>query len=104
MTLLARFITRPAKDDSDQPDLGLIAFMRGNDLLKAGRVYEIREELGELLIVDIGENVLSGATPHDRFGYSSWGAGIESVLSGGPPIFLTRREHLGDNPPRNEIA
>lgn len=94
MKTVARMITRPVDDGSDAPNLGLVAFFHGQSALKANRVYEIREVLGELVVVDIGENVLVGKTEAERKGMPCWGQDVSTILNqGGRNLYLTKAEY-----------
>jgi len=95
MKALARFITRPK--EGHQPDLGLMAFFRSNNLLKANRVYEIQEILGELVIRDVGECRLGMSISESHpTAQVCWGNDVGYILDVGDKyIFLTREETDG---------
>ena len=96
MNTVARFITRPSATGSTKPDIGVIAFFRNNTTITANKVYEIREVLGELVIVEIGDAVLAGETPKDRYYHASWGQDVSTILDYGKSVFLTKDEHERD--------
>ena len=90
---IARFTTRPSATGSTKPDLGLICCFKNNDVIKANHVYEIKEIMGELMIVDLGEGAMLGETPKKRYGLPSWSQDISSILDmGGGRIILTKAE------------
>ena len=90
----ARLIVRVC-DSSD----GLIIGVKtnGGNLLNPGHVYEVREILGELILVDIGPAAIKATKPeYDGKPYSlsvCWGNGIDMVLDCcGKELFLTEKE------------
>jgi hypothetical protein len=90
---IARFTTRPSGTGSTKPDIGLICFFKDNDAIKANHVYEIKEIMGELRIIDLGEGAMSGETPEKRYGLPSWSQCIGDILMmGGGRIILTKAE------------
>lgn len=96
MNPVARFISRPASEDPTKPEMGLVFFFKGNTALKAGRVYEIQDWDGELVIKDVGECVLgmSMSESHPKLGGKGcWHADINWLLECvGKLLCLTRKE------------
>ena len=94
MKSVARIVTR----DSENPNDGLIIGIRlGPGDLKQGRVYEISEILGELVIEDIGPSAIKSTMPeYEGLGYSlnvCWGNSAEHILNcGGKWQYLTEAE------------
>lgn len=104
MKALARFAIRPADDGYKQGDLILGAMFREQDgnLLKPNHVYEIREVLGVLTIVDMGQSAmgmypayatttspLKGMVPH-----AGWCSEVGYVLSVGQGMHLVTRNEI----------
>jgi len=104
ITTIARFIARPSKKGSEQPDVGLMVFMRSNTELKANRVYEIRDVLGELSIVDVGECGVGPegiASSHDQLRDVCWGNEVGHVLDVGRHCAFMTREELDEQAKQN---
>jgi hypothetical protein len=81
MKSVARIVTR----DSENPNDGLIIGIRlGPGALKQGRVYEISEILGELVIKDMGPSAIKSTMPeYEGLGYSldvCWGNSVDHIL------------------------
>lgn len=101
MEILARFTIRPAADDYSRGDLILGAmFNRQDTPLKSNRVYEIREILDTLVIVNIGESVM-GMYPAEskvedsRRGLVSnigWCSEVGNLLDVGRGVHLISRD------------
>lgn len=105
MKTLARFAIRPADDNYSTGDLILGALYKEQDntLLKPNNVYEIREVLGVLTLVDMGESAMGlypsqskdqsfrrGLVPH-----SGWISDVGYILgvSSGQHL-VTRQEYI----------
>jgi hypothetical protein len=58
MKTLARFTIRPHEDGKGDLILGALYKAQNADLLKPGVIYEIREVMGELQIVDVGASAI----------------------------------------------
>jgi hypothetical protein len=102
MRTLARFAIRPADDTYAKGDLILGAMFREQDtnLLKPNHVYEIREILGVLTLVEVGESAMGMCPPEAtaqgvRKGLvgPGWCSEVGWVLSvGGGQHLVTRAE------------
>jgi len=117
MRSLARFTIRPSDGSYTRGDLILGAMFRSQDaeLLKPNHVYEIRDVLGVLTIVDLGESAmgmypaeatttspLKGMVPH-----VGWCSDVGHILSVARGAHLLARTEIGahgedrdDGPPR----
>ena len=104
MKALARFAIRPADDGYTQGDLILGAMFREQDtsLLKPNHVYEIREVLGVLTLVDMGESAmgtypanatttspLKGMVPH-----TGWCSEVGYILEVSQGAHLVTRDEI----------
>jgi len=86
----ARIIIRDSDDPND--GLGLMTLMKGNTFFKKGRVYEVTEVLGELVIRDIGPSALGRTVTDGAIRSVCWQSDAGNILSVGSLIFLTREE------------
>jgi len=101
MKTVARILTR-LQGEGDGLFVGAL-FKGGTEFFKPNTIYEIRECLGELRIVEVGQ--ASGAGPdncastrlHDNGTQFSWASEIGHVIAQGPTIFLTHEENLSRN-------
>jgi hypothetical protein len=101
MKTVARILTR-LQGEGDGLFVGAL-FKGGTEFFKPNTIYEIRECLGELRIVEVGQ--AAGAGPNNcASGYNrdngtqfSWAEDIGNVLAKGGRIFLTREESLAQN-------
>ena len=103
MKTLARFAIRPADNGYTRGDLILGAMFKeqDTDLLKPNHVYEIREVLGVLTLVDVGESAM-GMYPAEcktdtplkgMVSHAGWCSEVGYVLSvGGGRHLVTREE------------
>ncbi len=57
MKTLARLVTRSGEQNS-KVDLVLGMAMKSENTLKPNTIYEIREVMGELMVVEIGESAI----------------------------------------------
>jgi hypothetical protein len=93
MNTIARFTIRPTDETSQEGDLILGGlFKRGqNQGLVPGKIYEIQNVLGELVIVDIGDSAIK---LYERtFVNVNWALSINSVLTqGAGQHLLTEKE------------
>lgn len=98
---LLRFVCRPSSDRKGaKPDLVLGACFKNQAWMKAGRVYEVRNVLGEIQVVDMGPAAIGsriamqyppeeGGTVFGR----SWGSSANELLGVlGKNLFLTVAE------------
>lgn len=93
MQTVARFITRAREDGS--VDLILGSALKSNTVLKPDRVYELREIMGEIFVVDVGECRVQN--PSNKKGEPprrlSWALNIGDLVDeGGKTLWLTKRE------------
>jgi hypothetical protein len=94
MKMLGRFITRPA--NKNQPDLILGGFMKEQDFFKPGKVYELREIMGTVQIVEVGDCVVANCPKQkdDIPDVPSWGNSVENILlTLGNKFLLTKKEY-----------
>lgn len=100
MKIVARFITRLQGED-DGLFIGSL-FKNGKDLFKPNTVYEIRDVLGTLTIVEVGQGVGAGSdncvstkiTHQTPF---HWAQHIGEILDyHGKVMFLTMKEYLAE--------
>jgi hypothetical protein len=99
MKTVARIVTRMQGND-DGLFLGAL-FKGGRDYFKPNTIYEIKDILGALTIVEVGR--ATGAGPDNcsslKLDYSkvqfSWCSDIGYVMSLGGRQFLTEKEYLG---------
>ena len=106
MKTLARFAIRPADNGYTRGDLILGAMFKeqDTDLLKPNHVYEIREILGVLTLVDMGESAMGMYPPQAQLdsplrGLVSpgWCSEVGYVLgAGGGQHLVTRSEKERD--------
>lgn len=106
MKTLARFAIRPADNGYTRGDLILGAMFSNQDtrLLKPNHVYEIREVLGVLTLVDMGESAMGMYPPQAQLdsplrGLVSpgWCSDVGYVLgAGGGQHLVTRSEKERD--------
>jgi hypothetical protein len=80
MTTVARLTIRPTSDGEGDLILGNMYKTQGS-VLKPGRIYEIRECLGELLIVDVGPSAIK-AKAQGRLGVG-WENSVNDILQRG---------------------
>lgn len=90
----ARLVVRGCSEND-----GLIVGVRirGSSLLHPGRVYEIREVMGDAVLVDVGPSAVKNTLPdYEGKPYSlcfCWGNTVGHLLSCHPnEVFLTERE------------
>jgi len=95
MKSIARFITRPSNIPGSTPDLLIGGFYRNNDVIPAGRVFEIREVLGVLTIVDLGPSALGVDLQENSVrGDICWSNSVSHLLEvGGTTLLLTKQEY-----------
>jgi hypothetical protein len=107
MRTLARFAIRPADDTYAKGDLILGAMFREQDtnLLKPNHVYEIREILGVLTLVEVGESAMGmypaeahiNSSLRGMVSHAGWCSEVGYVLSaGGGQHLVTRSEKERD--------
>jgi hypothetical protein len=99
MTAVARFVTRGC-DKKDGLFIG-VKLKGWDEHLKPGRIYEIQDWLGELVIKDIGPSAIkTSLRDYDEKPYrllGGWGSGVEWILECiGKSIFLTEDEATED--------
>ncbi len=94
MHIEARLVTRDAGGND-----GLVLGVRfkGAELLRPGRVYEIRNVMGELMIVDVGPSAVKPLMPdYDGLSYRlecCWGNSAGHLLEcHSKQVFLTEEE------------
>lgn len=94
MKTIARFITRPNSPKKDaQVDLIVGACFSSQTDLKPGKVYEIREIMGELQIVEVGDSVVS-FKKKDNITGCNWYWSIHDIMAHlGKYLWLTRKEY-----------
>lgn len=107
MRALARFAIRPADDAYATGDLILGAMFRdqSSGLLKPNHVYEIREVMGVLALVEVGESVMgmypreaTTTNPHKGMVPGvGWCSEVGYVLSVAGGQHLIAREELQQN-------
>lgn len=79
MRTVARIITRMT-DEKDGLFLGVT--LKGNsDLFEPNSVYELREIMGEISLVKVGE------------AHVNWGMRIDCIVDENPAAFLTKEEY-----------
>lgn len=90
MKVIARFVTRPTgKDGKGPPDLILGAAFKGAEShIKAGKIYEIRELLDELIVVEVGPAAIGWTHKTSLIGKVSWTNDVNYILE------MSRRHHL----------
>lgn len=90
MKMVARFVTRPTgKDGKGPPDLILGAAFKGAEShLNAGKIYEIREILGELVIAEVGPAAIGWTHKTSLIGRVSWTNDVNYILE------MSRSHHL----------
>lgn len=99
MKTVARIVTR-LQGEGDGLFLGAL-FKGGDDYFKPNTIYEIKDVLGTLTIVEVGR--ATGAGPNNcsstKLGHKktqfSWCSDIGHVMFYGASIFLTEEEYLG---------
>lgn len=81
MKPLARFVIRPANDEETAGDLilGIMFRSQNPDLLKPGRVYQIEECLGILMIKDVGPSAIAMRREDSLIGVA-WVNSVEQVI------------------------
>lgn len=107
MRTVARILTR-FQGEGDGLFIGVL-FKGGLDYFKPNTIYEIKEILGALTIVEVGR--ATGAGPNNcssrNLDYSkvqfSWSSEIGHVIDHGAGIFLTEKEHIALKKEQDEI-
>lgn len=97
ITTVARIVTR-LQGEGDGLFVGAL-FKNGRKHFKPNTIYEIRDIMGVLTIVEVGR--ATGAGPdncistklHDKGTQFSWCSNIGSVIDHGESIFLTSDEY-----------
>jgi hypothetical protein len=87
---LGRFVIRPRADGKGDLILGALAQSQGSHL-KPGVVYEFREILDSLLIVEIGSAAI--AREREKNFPVSWANDINTILETGKYHLLTKGEY-----------
>jgi hypothetical protein len=97
MKTIARFTPRPG-DPQGALVLGYL-FEHGKQFLKQGRVYEIQEFLGELIIKDIGPSAMEIGPVGSSFynHYPNWYSGVDAIVTDGRHL-LTQDEYDSYHP------
>jgi hypothetical protein len=91
MKTLARFVIRPAKGKRGDLILGLM-FKDQSPELRPDRIYEIRDILGALTIVDVGESAIKTHGKNSVI-QESWGWSVNDILNQSAGRFiLTKAE------------
>jgi hypothetical protein len=94
---VARFVTRPNLEGI--ADLGIIMPCIGQSELQGGKVYEIIEVLGELLVREVGDTFVGQTINQHVFLNFCWGNDIGSVLRcAGKDLALSKDEYLEIHP------
>jgi hypothetical protein len=93
MTPIARFTTRGADDSNNQVDLIVGAAFKQQDGingLKPDHVYEIREFLGELMIVDLGLGIVRQPKEamKDKNLFLNWGSNFAHIVTSSAKTYL----------------
>ena len=90
---IARLVIRDEGKDNP-PVLGLLTCLKGQTFFKKGMVYEVRETLGEIHIVEVGRSAVGGEGC--RFSDSPvpahWVENIADIVCKGPKVFATWEE------------
>lgn len=90
MHKIARFTIRPEGDKGSIILGAMFNLPSAQQALKAGIIYEIREIMGELVVVEIGESELQLDANRTSV---SWNHSVNDILEcGGKYIFLTKDE------------
>lgn len=102
MKTVARILTRlQGEGDGNEDGLFIgVLFKGGLDYFKPNTIYEIKETLGALTVVEVGR--ATGAGPNNcssrNLDYSKvqfhWSSDIGHVIGHGAGIFLTEKEHI----------
>lgn len=94
ISTIARIVTRPVDAKRKEVDLFIGVAIKGQKELKPNRVYELREVLGEIMLVDLGPSAI-GLDQSDSVLATNWSHGIGNVLgSAGNSVVLTKDEAL----------
>lgn len=85
---VARFTVRPTKGGRGDLILGAM-FKHQGDTIKPGRIYELREILETIVLVDIGPAAISDDPKTSYTREVSWGNDVNYILDMGSGHLLT---------------
>jgi hypothetical protein len=94
MLTLARVVTRPSNDGGTECDLIVGTMMRGMaSRLKPNFIYEIRECLGVLSLVEVGESLISPVAVKDSPIGITWCQTFDAVvMQAGKYLLISKGE------------